>query len=590
MHATVLVGLIMALLAMEVAPEGPPPDVATTLGAVAAIALGVFAAGWILGALALRRGALEADEQRFLLRVGRAAKAYRLVVLLAYGIMLGALNWPGLVAHLAGDKRMFLGFLLMAAPFLVLLVLSWTALYWVDRRLRAFMFARAGVVMAGAAWTLPRYLVFLLRQYLLVVFVPLAALLAVHDLLVRFLGPLDSMPLATILLVGGVVAVAMLAGPWVRLCWRTERLPEGDLRRRLTALAGRAGIRVGDILVWRTNLSIANGCMVGSVGPLRYILITDALLLALPNEELEAVFAHEVAHVKYRHVLLYMALAIGGMGAMILVGEAAAVVTHSSVALSLVTAAFLVAYWWLLFGFISRRCEAECDLFAVQATSCPVDCSPPDAEARTVGVDGASPAALCEHRVRAFTSALGRIARLNGSAETARGWRHFSVARRRRFLEEVLASPPLAERFARRMRRIKWMAVLGAILAAAAVALLALAAPASEADDSEDPAGPEDVVPPAHRWIVRFVDGDEMNAVALGAPQFDGDADAALEADDGGLSRFRAGVAPGDDDVCVEDARGHAVAVHPEAERAGRDLFDAGQVDELDAPVGRRLG
>jgi len=589
MHATVLLGLIMALLAMEVAPEGPPPDVATTLGAVAAISLGVFAAGWVLGALALRRGAIEADEQRFFLRVGRAAKGYRLVVLLAYGIMLGALNWPGLAAHLAGDKRMFLGFLLMAAPFLVLLVLSWTALYWTDRRLRAFMFARAGVVMAGAAWTLPRYLVFLLRQYLLVVFVPLAALLAVHDLLVRFLGPLDSMPLATILLVGGVVAVAMLAGPWVRLCWRTERLPEGDLRRRLAGLAGRAGVRVGDILVWRTNLSIANGCMVGSVGPLRYILITDALLLALPNEELEAVFAHEVAHVKYHHVLLYMALAIGGMGAMILVGEAAAVVTHSPTVLSLVTAAFLVAYWWLLFGFISRRCEAECDLFAVQATSCPEGCSSPEDDIR-IGGDGASPLVLCEHRVRAFTSALGRISRLNGSAETARGWRHFSVARRRRFLEEVLASPRLAERFARRMRRIKWMAILGAILAAAAVALLALAAPVSEADDSEDPAGPEDIVPPAHRWIVRFIDGDEMNAVALGAPQFDGDADAALEADDGGLSRFREGVAPGDDDVSVEDARGHAVAVHPEAERAGRDLFDARQVDELDAPVGRRLG
>ena len=589
MHATVLVGLIMALLAMEVAPEGPPPDVATTLGAAGAVALGVFVAGLVLGALALRGGATEANEQRFLRRVGFVAKAYRLVVLLSYGVMLSVLNWPALVAHLAGDKRMFPGFLLMAAPFLVLLVLSWTALYWVDRRLRAFMFARAGVVMAGAAWTLPRYLVFLLRQYLLVVFVPLAALLAVHDLLVRFLGPLDSMPLATILLVGGVVAVAMLAGPWIRLCWRTERLPEGDLRRRLTGLAGRAGVRVGDILVWRTNLSIANGCMVGSIGPLRYILITDALLLALPNEELEAVFAHEVAHVKYRHVLLYMALAIGGMGAMILVGEAAAVVTHSPTVLSLVTAAFLVAYWWLLFGFISRRCEAECDLFAVQATSCPEGCSPPQHDAR-IGGDGASPLALCEHRVRAFTSALGRIARLNGSAETARGWRHFSVARRRRFLEEVLASPPLAERFARRMRRIKWMAVLGAILAAAAVALVVLAAPASEADDSEDPAGPEDVVPPAHRWIVRFIDGDEMNAVALGAPQFDGDADAALEADDGGLSRFREGVAPGDDDVSVEDARGHAVAVHPEAERAGRDLLDARQVDELDAPVGRRLG
>ena len=159
-----------------------------------------------------------------------------------------------------------------------------------------------------------------LRQYLLVILVPLLALVAFNDVLARLVGMPGDSPAATVILLGALVAAMVLSAPWVRLCWRTEPLPPGDLRDRLLAVAERAGVRVGNVLVWRTNLSVANGCMIGMVGPLRYIMMTDVLLLSMTPQELEAVFAHEVAHVKYHHTLLYLVLALGAGSAGRLVG------------------------------------------------------------------------------------------------------------------------------------------------------------------------------------------------------------------------------------------------------------------------------
>ena len=582
MFGLILIGLVLALLSLETAPPEALPDAATVLAWMAALAAGVFLAGLLVGSRVLGRvPGVVGDEQRFFRRVGHAAKAYRVLVLAAYAAMLFVLDWSALANRWAGEAWASLAFLLAVAPLLVLLALAWTALFRADRRLRALVFARAGVVAVG--WTLPAYLVFLARQYLLVALVPVTVLLACRDLLGRLLGPEGDALTGLVLLVGLVVAAA-LAGPWIRLCWPTEPLADAPLRRRLLDLAHRADIRLGNILLWRTHLSIANGCMVGSVGPLRYILITDALLAALPDDELEAVFAHEMAHVKYRHVSLYLALAVGAMGATVLAAEAVGTVTASPAAALAAIAAVALGYWWLVFGFVSRRCEAESDLFAVRAAACPVGCTSPDASRDP----GAAPA--CVHRVAVFTSALRRIARLNGAAETARGWRHWSVARRCRFLDAIVLEPDRARRFERFMARLKVGVLLLSLALAAAAACLLAAQSFSEADHPEDPAGPCDVFPSADRWIVRLIDRHEMDALAFRAPQFHRHADAALEFHDGGLARLGLGAPPAEDDVVVQDPRRHAVAVHPQAERPRFDLPGARQVHELQAPVGRRFG
>jgi Zn-dependent protease with chaperone function len=618
MYAYVILSLVLAVLATDFA-QGAPPDAATALAGLGDVVALVLVAGLGIGLYVRRGGALlAADEQRFLRRVGLLGRLFRLAVAGAYAFVLFALNWAALAAHWAGPGGWLLArFAVVLAPLVVLLATAWVALFAADRRLRALLFERAGAAVAVRQWTLPRYLEFTFRQYLLILLAPLLVLVAADDAVSRVLGPPGEQPLSAAVLLALVVAAMLLAGPWFRVCWRTERFPDSPLRDRLKALAERAGVRVADILVWRTNVTIANGCMVGTVGPLRYIMITDALLLSLAPEQVEAVFAHEVAHVKFKHIALYMIMALGGISAAVGAGEIASYLGGSIWTQNAAVGTVALVYWLPCFGFVSRRCEQECDLYAVRATACPVGCSPPDAGARArraevvagesaaavaAAAGQAPPAALaprdgpdvapmglCGHRVAAFVAALRRIARLNGSPETARGWRHFSIARRCRFLLDVSADPSLAALAQRRLRKMKLAVLLASILLLAATgAIIAVLEGPLQPDHPEHPAGPEDVAPRKDTWLTRVIYRDQVHGVSLGAPQFDRDADAAAHPDDGGLARLRGGVAVRNDDVAIQDPRRHAVAVHTQAEGARGDGPQPGQVEELDNPIGRR--
>jgi len=624
MYAYIILGLILAVFATDLVARGAPPHAWTAAAGTAAVTLLVLLAGLaISGYILLRRRRIEANEQRFLRTVGLLGRLYRMLVLAAYAFVLFGCGWGRLAAAWAGRDGWSVPILAVnLLPLLLLLLVGWTALYWADRRLRVLMFERAGAPVAARHWTYPRYVAFMLRQYLLVLLVPMLVLLGVNDVAGHLLPP----PGAAAVGLGALLAVVVLAGPWVRLCWRTEPLPDGRLRRRLVALSRRAGIRVADVLLWRTNLSIANGCMVGFLGPFRYVLITDALLLSLSAEEVEAVFAHEAGHVTHRHPLLYFVMTLAAISVAVLLGEAVSVATGTFWTGLAAMGTVVLGYLLVCFGYVSRRCEQECDLFAVRATACPEGCSPPDAGRRAspgvpaapkpeAGADDPSadapadasprpeaepadagrpdeePAApagsICEHRVRTFVGALRRIARLNGMAETRRGLRHFSIARRCRFLEHVAADPSRAWHAEQRIRRVKRAALLLALLAllvagtTLAISSALLHPGPLQPDEPEHPTGPEDGIPWEDTWIARLVDGYEVDGLALGPPEFHRDADVVTNLDDGRVPRPRRLPAPRDHDVAVPDARRHAVAVHPKSERPGFGPLEAGKAEKL---------
>jgi hypothetical protein len=324
--------------------------------------------------------------------------------------------------------------------------------------------------------------------------------------------------------------------------------------------------------------------MVGLIGPLRYIMITDALLVGLPAAEVEAVFAHEVGHVKRRHVPLYVLLAVGGVAAMGVAADWVFGATHSSDAAAVATGLLALLFWWLVFGFVSRRCELEADLYAAEMTACPEGCSPSGEEPAACRGE----ARVCPHRVAVFVAALRRIARLNGTAETSRGWRHFSIARRCRFLETLLAEPPRIGAFRRKMRRLKAGVAVAAAIALAA-ACLTYVPEILQPDDPEHAAGPDDVREGHAARLERLVDRHEVDDLALGSPELHGDADVAAPLDEGRIARPRGGVAPAHDDVAVEDAGRHAAAVDPQGEGAVHGRSEGREVDKLDHAVGRRL-
>jgi Zn-dependent protease with chaperone function len=96
--------------------------------------------------------------------------------------------------------------------------------------------------------------------------------------------------------------------------WRCRPLETGFARSRIEALCRRADMKYADILYWPIfgGRMITAGVM-GLVSRFRYILVTEALLHILSPEEVDAVIAHEVGHVKKHHLLFYLFFFIGYM-------------------------------------------------------------------------------------------------------------------------------------------------------------------------------------------------------------------------------------------------------------------------------------
>jgi Zn-dependent protease with chaperone function len=274
----------------------------------------------------------------------------------------------------------------------------------------------------------------------------------------------------------------MALGPWVlRLVLGVRPLPPGPLRDRLEATARRLRFRYSDILLWDTRGGVANAMVAGPIPWVRYVFLSDRLLDQLTPDEVEAVFGHEVGHVRHGHLLYYMAfmvlslmLLIGlwTLGLQLVFGESSASEMAGAWETWRDGPAMLLmgAYVFVVFGFLSRRCERQADVYGCRAVSCPAaTCTghAPDVALAPAG------RGLCPTGIRTFINALNKVADLNGISRRKPGWLqawlHASIGRRVDFLEQLMTDRALEARFQRRLGLLKWGLLLG--LGAALAAL-----------------------------------------------------------------------------------------------------------------------
>ncbi len=219
--------------------------------------------------------------------------------------------------------------------------------------------------------------------------------------------------------VTGVLGLLALALPVLLTnTWDTIPLPSGPQRSLLEAVARRADFHPRELRVWRTGHLLANAAIVGVGGRRRVVLFSDSLLAALSPRELAAVYAHEIGHAKLRHVTVFLAWALGAFFAADLATGWLAPESEWLAALILVAT---LGLWALGFGWLSRRCELEADLFSLQLLGDP----------------------------SAMVRALERV---GGRLRDVAGWRHFSTGARVAFLERAWIDPAFARRFRRRLR------------------------------------------------------------------------------------------------------------------------------------------
>lgn len=270
----------------------------------------------------------------------------------------------------------------------------------------------------------------------------------------------------------GVIIAFVVTPPIMMRIWRTVPLGTGELRDRLTGLCRRHRVRCRDIRVWMTDGMMLNGAVMGIFRPVRYILLTDALLESLPADQVEAVAAHEIAHIRRKHLpwllgAMLVAIWFGGAAVLVpfdlltaalglnLIGSPADYAAQAlGAALSIVCAV-------LAFGVVSRAFERQADAFAAQSMS---------------GLDTphAAGARITPEAAASMAGALDAVARLNAIPAQRFFWRHGSIGGRRRRILDLAGAPVDFTAADRSARRLKIATGIGLVTMASVEAMMSI--------------------------------------------------------------------------------------------------------------------
>ncbi len=119
-----------------------------------------------------------------------------------------------------------------------------------------------------------------------------------------------------IALIASVIAFLLIAVQWlfspyiINAVYRVRDPGPGEewLVREIEALSKRSGVKTPKLVI--SELSMPNAFAYGSPIAGSYVAVTKGLLRIMPREEVIAVLAHEVGHLKHRDVTVILALTL----------------------------------------------------------------------------------------------------------------------------------------------------------------------------------------------------------------------------------------------------------------------------------------
>ncbi len=308
--------------------------------------------------------------------------------------------------------------LLFIALFVGYLCVVWGTSYGVHRRLYQPDFSRRDYIGSNISFSVPVLLPWLLLSGVLDLLntLPLPRLK-------KFLATTEGqVAYFSLFLIG----VAVVGPALIKRFWRCTPLAYSPYRLRIEALCRRAGMPYADILNWPLfgGRMITAGVM-GLVRRFRYILVTPSLLEVLGPDEIDAVIAHEIGHVKKKHLLFFLLFFAGYlllsyvaydliMYAMIFAEPVWSLIQRSgasqatvvSVAFSVVIMALFLLYFRFVFGFFMRNFERQADGYVYTLFS----------------------------SARPLISTLQKIALASRQSADRPNWHHYSIRERIDFL------------------------------------------------------------------------------------------------------------------------------------------------------------
>ncbi len=460
---TVLIALLLGLGVLQ----GSPADPARALVG----SLCCFLVGGALSRLALVRGqrALEADDDLL------AEASMRWTTLWPFlGWMAGLyfFEWGPWVHANVPQTLWIARYVVVLLPAFIIFAVGWAGRAVLEHEL---VRRRGAVAAVRTGWDGVRRG---LRRNSIVL-VPLLVVLAVTEGL-WLAGHLGVEPLRVFSLwrevsglldIGIMFAIVALALPFIpgifARALHADPLPPGRLRNVLEAAAEKIGLRYKEIRVWRTGGRVYNAMVVGFTPGTRTVFLTDALISAMPEDEILAVFFHEAGHAKKHHLPLFLVLFFS---LSLLFHAASGPLDALGVPPWLQILLHLAAIWFVILGWVSRRFEREADIYGAEHAAVLDPKAPP------IPVPGL-PRPL-PRGAAMMARALERIRTIVGYSGSHR---HGSVEERITYVAHHAIDPGTRLAFKRQVRGVK-LAIVLVFLAAVTVTLQRLPVEAAHAD------------------------------------------------------------------------------------------------------------
>jgi Zn-dependent protease with chaperone function len=423
-------------------PRSHPPLMDAALLCLAALAVMALFAGLcnFVAVRALRRPGRSLAARRRI--AANAEFAVRAAQVGLFALLLRESAFPWSLAEAAGvapdsaGGHMFLVELFGLLPYVGLFFAAWLPLYTLHKTVSYGTWTRRSFILNKSRYSL----------YMIAAWAPLAFL---ADLLTEYLFALP------FLFVG---AAWMFPAALARL-WGCKPLPPGETMDLVRSLEKEAGAEFSKIFLWEPGGGAMNAAAVGLAKPFRYLFLTPGLIRGMTRDELSAVVLHELGHVRHRHLVFYLLTTLGGMNAAVVAG--ALLPLDSSAERFFATAVLILAYFRVVFGWLSRNMERQADLFALE-------------HARA-----AAPLA----------NALEKIGIAAGHVRLAESWHHLGIAERVDFLRRAERFPELASAHNAGVRMLKAggyaasLFTIGFLMLETAPGLFAVP-PAAPADES----------------------------------------------------------------------------------------------------------
>ena len=223
-------------------------------------------------------------------------------------------------------------------------------------------------------------------------------------------------------------AIALVGPVIIKTFWRCKPLETGNHRNRIRSICNAANVEYADILYWPIfgGRMITAGVM-GLTKKFRYILVTDALLRYLEPEEIDAVIAHEIGHVRRKHLAFYLIFFVGYLllsytlfdlfVLLILYSQTIYRTIEfigiqqptalSAIFSTMIIVLFLV-YFRYIFGYFMRNFERQADIFVYRLFN----------------------------TADALITTLKKIATSTGQSPDRPNWHHFSITERIAYLKK----------------------------------------------------------------------------------------------------------------------------------------------------------